>query len=167
MGNHDEAVVLFSAKSSVFASEEDPACVGLPSRGGAGADNSESSVECFELGDILSGQAITSTEQIPRREEGTVVGGWGESMGLAPDGVASIVAEFANGTKIEVPVTENFFKFDWDPVAVSDHPYVEPEGGASLGDDEASGTGDIDPIGPVHTVWRDADGNVIPQQPAG
>jgi hypothetical protein len=151
-GDHGEAVLLFSAESSVFADTEDPACVAIPSVGGAGAINGEAGVECFELDKILAGKAISASERLPRREGQVVKRGHGEAFGLVPDGVSSITAEFENGFQLDATVADNFFKFGWDP--------------ADAGEDEA----DVNPlkmIGPARIIWRDADGNVVPQQAQG
>jgi hypothetical protein len=146
-GDHGEAVVLFSAESSVFATTEDPACVAIPSTGGAGAVNGEAAVECFELDKILAGKAITSSERLHREGE-LVKPGHGEAFGLVPDGVSSITAEFENGFQLDVPVADNFFKFGWDPV--------------DAGEDVADLT-HLKTIGPSRIIWHDAEGNVIPQ----
>jgi hypothetical protein len=147
-GDHGEAVVLFSAESSVFADAKDPACVAIPSTGGAGAINGEAAVECFELDKILVGQAITAWERWPTRDGEMVKPGHGEAFGLVPDKVSSITAEFENGFQLDAPVTDNFFKFDWDP--------------ADAGEDVADITV-LKRIGPARIIWHDAEGNAVPQ----
>jgi hypothetical protein len=146
-GEHGEAVILFSAESSVFTDSPDPVCVATPSRGGAGATNGEAGAECFEFDKILAGEAFTSVVGF-RFEDGEATSpGHGEGSGLVPDGVASVTAEFDNGFELTVPVTDNYFKFAWDPADAG-------ETGATF--DEAKR------VGPSRIVWYDAEGAVVP-----
>jgi hypothetical protein len=56
---------------------------------------------CFDLPQILAGEAVASVGS----PQTTL------TYGLVPDGVATVVAHFADGTEREVPVANNFFQF--------------------------------------------------------
>jgi hypothetical protein len=70
----------------------------------------------------------------------------GEFEGLVPDGVASITATMANGAERQIPVHDNFFKFEWAP------PEADPTGTLSSAQSQVT--------------WHDAAGAVIAKRPA-
>jgi hypothetical protein len=139
LGDHDEAVILFSAESSVFTDGE-VACISIPN--GEGVGSGPAGAECLEPNQILSGDAVSVFERLGKN-------GYGEAFGLVPDGVVSGTAEFPSGLEIEVPVTENYFKFEWDSVE--------------------AGTGEDSPgeerYGPTRIVWHDPSGELVYQPP--
>ena len=135
------ATILVSVeRSGVSSGAGEPACVITP---GAGEAVPKS---CYGLDQILAGDAVTRLERVDHLS--------GEAWGLVPDGVASVTARFGDGSVHEVPVTDNHFAYEWgnreaDPI----------NGEVSSVTYWTDGLKDI--------VWRDADGNVVPQQPAG
>lgn len=68
----------------------------------------------------------------------------GTAFGLVPDGVASVTATFGSAPDRTVSVTNNYWELD---VSGSEMSNANGESGVQ------------------QTVWHDADGNVIPQQP--
>lgn len=142
-----EAMVLVSAERSLFTSGDavsvfgsgEPACVVVPNSGEGG----EAVPMCFGLDKILAGEAevlIDSADHLS-----------GEVWGLVPDGVASVTARFGDDAVHQVPVTDNHFVYRWgNPQA-----HLIKESLVYW----TSRSKD--------TVWRDAEGNVVPQQPAG
>ncbi|HJZ35399.1 MAG TPA: hypothetical protein VJ204_03925 [Solirubrobacterales bacterium] len=88
---------------------------------------------CFDLGELRSGRAYVSS-----------VDGGGENLvdGIVPDGVATVTAIFSGAPPVEVPVHDNYWELTLD----------RPE--AANPDGES---------GVIRTVWRDAEGNVIPR----
>jgi hypothetical protein len=143
-----EATILVSAESSAFTSSKygadlmgtgEPVCVIAPNSAG------DSLPFCFGLDAILTGRAVEAVESRDQKA--------GFAWGIVPDGVASVSAEFRGGVVREVPVTDNYFQYSWG------------DAGHRRGQASVAWTG---PGGPTEgLVWHDADGNVVPQQPAG
>jgi hypothetical protein len=91
---------------------------------------------CFGLAQLLAGEA---------RETIVFAGSPGSALafGLVPDRVATVTATFGSAPDRTVPVSNNYFEL--------------PLSGAELS--HANGEAGIQ-----KTVWRDADGAVVPQQ---
>ena len=145
-GDRGMATVLLSAEKSFDTKflkeiggkeEEEPVCVFRPGAAGYG-HVSDVVPACFGLSDLLAGRAYTEEVNSPP--------GHGLAFGLVPDGVASVTAEFADAPDITVPVSDNYFEVSMSGAQVG-------EGKGELGE------------GIQHVVWRDADGNLIQQQP--
>jgi hypothetical protein len=140
-----EATILLSSERSIFTSGKgmrlfgsgEPACVVIP-------DGGEAVPTCFGLDKILAGEAVSQLERIDHLT--------GKAWGLVPDGVASVTARFGDGTIHQIPVTDNHFVYRWG------NPEANPLGG------EVSLVSWTTPS--IGIVWHDADGNVVPQQPA-
>ncbi len=159
-GVDGEATILFSAENSWFGLGEtqasdfeigvlrdagvlgtgDAVCVARSIGDRRPRSSLEGVPECFTLDSILTGRAVWQTE---------LMNAPGEAFGLVPDGVASITAEFASGAKRTVPVTDNYFRFNWDAAeaAITDE---EIEAGI--------------PVGPGVITWHDANGSVVSEQ---
>jgi hypothetical protein len=91
--------------------------------------------DCFDLAQLLAGQArITAIEMAAQS---------GLVFGLVPDGVATVTAEFGSAPDVTVPVANNYWEM--------------PVNGPELSN--AHGAASVQ-----KTVWRDADGQVVPQQ---
>lgn len=141
-----EAMILVSAERSLFTSGDavsvfgsgEPACVVVPNSGEGG----EAVPMCFGLDKILAGEAevlIDSADHLS-----------GEVWGLVPDGVASVTARFGDDAVHQVPVTDNHFVYRWgNPQARLIKESLVYWTSRSK-----------------DTVWHDADGNVVPKQPA-
>jgi hypothetical protein len=145
-GDRGMATVVLSAEKSIDTKllkditdgkEEEPVCVFRPGAAGYG-HVSDVVPACFGLSDLLAGRAYTEEINSPP--------GHGLAFGLVPDGVASVTAEFADAPDMTVPVSDNYFE-----VSMS---------GAQVGEGKGELKGGIQDV-----VWRDADGNPIPQQP--
>jgi hypothetical protein len=142
---HGEATVLLSAERSVFTSGNgvelfgsgEPACVVAPGGG------LETAPFCFGLDKILAGKATFAVERVDRLT--------GEAWGLVPDGVATVTARF-DGEAREVPVTDNYFRYTWGN---RDAKPINGEGPSVM---RTSSFPDM--------IWRDAEGDVVPQQGA-
>jgi hypothetical protein len=147
-----EAMILVSAEHSLFTSGDavnyfgsgEPACVVVPSSGEGG----EAAPMCFGLDKILAGDAEV---QIEGTDHGETLSG--EAWGLVPDGVASVTARFGDGAVHQVPVTDNHFVYRWGNTQANQ---VDREQFLVFSTRHSK-----------DTVWRDAAGNVVPQQPAG
>jgi hypothetical protein len=135
MGAHNEAVILYSAEDSLFTDGE-VACIALPPFEGAGSG--PAATECLTLDRVVSGDAVSVFERLGKN-------GHGRAFGLVPDGVVSGTAEFPSGMVIEVPVTENYFKFEWDSAE------------AWTGEDSPG----EEQYGPTRIVWHDPSGDLI------
>jgi hypothetical protein len=92
---------------------------------------------CFGLSMLMSGEAQAGQVDVASDE--------GTAFGVVPDGVASVTAEFGSSPPVTVPVANNYWEV--------------PLSGAELSN--ANGESGVQ-----HTVWRDAEGEVVPQQPA-
>lgn len=130
-GENGEATVLFSgvAASSLETDGEEPVCVARPF-----PDAAAPLTLCFGLSRLESGMAIAVYLDLPTHR--------GLALGIVPDGVATVTAEFGSAPPVTVPIENNY----WE-LALS---------GAEL----SNSNGDA---GVERTVWRDAEGNVIPQ----
>ncbi len=91
---------------------------------------------CFGLSQILSGNGRMTYHNMPA---GLVL-----AFGLVPDGIASVTAKFGSSPERTVPVQNNYFEFELS--------------GAELSN--ANGESGVQ-----QTVWRDADGEIVPQLP--
>jgi hypothetical protein len=119
---------------------------------------------CFSLRRLLSGHAFTTfeifspklREELESRPEAAVLAECqedpppsfclplrGTAVGLVPDGVATVTAAFSGAPSVTAPVHENYFEI--------------PLHGAEL---------THRPAGLRHTVWHNADGELIPQRPS-
>jgi hypothetical protein len=142
-GDRGEATIVLSAEKSldteVSKAGEEAICVFRP---GAVGYNHPSHVlpACFGLPALLAGRAYTDEVNNPL--------GSGLALGLVPDGVASVTAEFANAPDVTVPVRDNYFEV--------------PMSGAELGEGKGDFKGGVRRI-----VWRDSDGNLVPQRSDG
>jgi hypothetical protein len=116
-----EATIVFSAEDSVWSKvsqshqsvegvDGEPICIGGPSKRVDG----EASAICWDLNQIISGEALSAIQEshLSYGKE-TLGSGWAE--GLVPDGVTSVTATMADGAKRQVPVHDNYFRFEWAP----------------------------------------------------
>jgi hypothetical protein len=130
-GANGEATLLYSAiEASPFDPGEETVCVDRPM-----ADWPETPAMCFGLSELLAGEAAM-----------TVVhdnGQFALALGIVPDGVATVTAEFGGGPDVTVPVDNNYWELRGSDAKLSDR---------------------IGEAGVEHTVWRDAGGNVVSQQ---
>ncbi|HEX6665140.1 MAG TPA: hypothetical protein VF081_00915 [Solirubrobacterales bacterium] len=127
-----EATIIVSAeKAGAFETDEEPVCVYRPIVPGEDA-----APGCFGLSQILTGNARLTYYHRPA---GIVL-----ALGLVPDGVSSITAQFGSAPDRTIPVHDNYFEL--------------PLGGPELSNANSE-------AGVIATVWHDADGNVIPQLP--
>lgn len=124
-----------SAGAGTAAAEADrePVCVARPFPG-----DQRTVALCFDLSMLLSGEAHAT--QIDTTSD------TGTALGVVPDGVATVTAEFGSAPPVTVPVADNYWEL--------------PLSGAEL----STANGEAAVQG---TVWRDADGEVVPQVPAG
>lgn len=90
---------------------------------------------CFDLSMLMSGDARTT--MVDETSNSSL------AFGLVPDGVTTVTAKFGSAPDVTVPVANNYFEL--------------PLSGLELSN--ANGEAGIQ-----STVWRDADGNVVPQQ---
>lgn len=90
---------------------------------------------CFGLSMLMSDHA--------RASQVDVASDTGTAYGLVPDGVATVTAKFGSAPDVTVPVADNYWEI--------------PLSGAELSN--AHGEASVQ-----RTVWRDANGNVVPQQ---
>jgi hypothetical protein len=140
-GANGEATVMFSAeKGSSFVSEGEPVCVDRPFAPFHQSGYLDNGAFCFGLGELLSGHAYATDAEVASNTWLTV--------GVVPDGVATVTAEFGSAPDVTVPVTNNYWELSPSGPQLSN----------------ANGEAGVE-----HTVWRDADGNVVPQaaQPTG
>jgi hypothetical protein len=93
---------------------------------------------CFGLGEVLSGHGFGMMS-------GPGTSSW-LAFGVVPDGVANVTAQFGSAPNVTVPVAKNYWELTLS--------------GAELSNANSGS-------GVVHTVWHDADGNVVSPQPAG
>lgn len=155
-----EATVLFAAEKPGGQFEpSEQICLYRP----AFAVTTSELPACFSLPTLLSGRAFTTfevfspqlREELESRPGAAVLAECqedpppsfclplrGTAVGLVPDGVATVTAAFSGAPNVTVPVHENYFEI--------------PLHGAEL---------THRPTGLRHTVWHDADGDVIPQRP--
>lgn len=127
-----EATIVVSAeKAGAFSTSEEPVCVYRPIVPGEDA-----APGCFGLSQILTGNARLTYHHQPA---GIVL-----ALGLVPDGVATVTAQFGSAPDRTIPVHDNYFEL----------PLSGPE--LSNANSEA---------GVIATVWHDASGNAIPQLP--
>jgi hypothetical protein len=133
-GEDGEAIVMLSGVKAIpLETAEEPVCVARPS-----ARLPVTAFLCFGPRQLMSGTAM-ALEEGPGRE--------GIELGVAPDGVATITAEFGSAPSVTVAVQNNYWEV--------------PVSGPQLSN--ANGEAGIQ-----RTVWRDAEGNVIPQaEPTG
>jgi hypothetical protein len=124
-------------------STAEPLCVARPFPG-----DHQSVALCFGLSQLLSGEAI-GTGIDASSETGT-------AFGVVPDGVASVTAEFESGPPVTVQVADNYWEL----------PLNGTELAGVRGEHNVPVVRANSQAGIEHTVWRDADGAVIPQQPA-
>lgn len=140
-GDRGLATIVLSAETSLetefLEGKEEPICVFRPGAAGYGHPNDVPSA-CFSLSFLLSGRAYTEEINIPP--------GRGLAFGLVPDGVASVTAEFTDAPDVTIPVKDNYFEIQMS--------------GAEFGERNGDRQGGVQRI-----TWRDADGNVVSQQP--
>ena len=159
-GVEGEATVLFAAKKPGRPFEpSEQICLYRP----AFAVATRELPFCFSLPTLLSGRAFTTfeisspklREELESRPGAAVLDECqedpppsfclplrGTAVGLVPDGVATVTAAFSGAPNVTIPVHENYFEI--------------PLHGAEL---------THRPTGLRHTVWHNADGEVIPQGP--
>jgi hypothetical protein len=112
---------------------QEPVCVARPFPG-----DEQAVALCFDLSMLMSGEAHASQVDTTTNT--------GTALGVVPDGVTTVTAEFGSAPPVTVPVADNYWEL--------------PLSGAELSD--AAGESGVQ-----RTVWRDADGEIVPQQPAG
>ncbi|MGB7684500.1 MAG: hypothetical protein WBL45_01810, partial [Solirubrobacterales bacterium] len=127
--NGEATILLSGVDTSPIFTEEEPLCVARPFFG----DQRAVSL-CFGLSMLMSGDA-----------RGLLIdaSGAATALGIVPDGVATVTAEFGSAPDRTVSVTNNYWELSL--------------GGAELSN--ANGESGVQA-----TVWRDADGNVVPHQ---
>lgn len=137
-GEPGEATIMFSAEMSGSVSHgEEPICVDHPYAPFRDNGVMENDPFCFGLGEVLSGHGFGMMS-------GPGTSSW-LAFGVVPDGVANVTAQFGSAPNVTVPVADNYWELTLS--------------GAELSNANSGS-------GVVHTVWHDADGNVVPQQPA-
>jgi hypothetical protein len=129
--NGEATILLSGVDTAPYETEDEPICVARPFAG----DPRAASV-CFDLPMLMSDHARATYHDVASNSA--------TAIGVVPDGVVSITAEFGSAPDRTVPVTNNYWELDLS--------------GAELGN--ANGESGVQ-----QTVWQDADGNVVPQQP--
>ena len=129
---------MFSAEMpGSFSHEEEPICVDRPYAPYRDNGVTDNDPSCFGLSEVLSGHGLEMMSSA-----GT--SSW-LAAGVVPDGVASVTAQFGSAPDVTVSVANNYWELTLS--------------GAELSNANSDS-------GVVHTVWHDADGQVVPQQPA-
>jgi hypothetical protein len=128
-----EATIAFSAESpGSFLHQKEPICVDRPWAPSRLNDSADNIAFCFGLGEVLSGHGFGIMTSV---DLGAFL-----AVGVVPDGVASVTAQFRSAQfpsapdDVTVPVTDNYWELKSDS-------------------------------GVLHTVWHDASGQVVPQVP--
>ena len=131
-GDNGEATILLSGeRASVYETEEEPVCVVRP----FGGDLRAVSL-CFDLPMLMADHARAMFFDVAANSA--------TAIGLVPDGVASVTAQFGSAPDRIVSVANNYWELDVSGPELSN----------------ANGESGVQ-----QTIWRDADGNVVPQQP--
>jgi hypothetical protein len=139
-GARGKATIVLSAERSleteIFHEMGDAICVFRPDP----VDRSPMDMmpACFSISFVLSGRGYAEELNNPP--------GRGLAIGLVPDGVASVTAEFLDAPEMTVPVKDNYFEI--------------PMSAGQLGEAGLN-------RGIQRVLWRDANGDVIPQQSKG
>jgi hypothetical protein len=129
--NGEATILLSGEKASIYETEEEPVCVIRPFGG-----ESRAASLCFDLPMLMADHARAMFVDVAANSA--------TEIGVVPDGVASVTAEFGSAPDRTVSVANNYWELDL--------------GGPELSN--ANGESGVQ-----QTVWRDADGNVVPQQP--
>jgi hypothetical protein len=136
-GEPGEATIMFSAEMpGSFSHGEEPICVDRPYAPFRDNGFTDNDPFCFGLGEVLSGHGFGMMSSAGTSSWLTV--------GVVPDGVATVTAQFGSAPDVTVPVVDNYWELTLS--------------GAELSNANSDS-------GVVHTVWHDADGNVVPQAP--